>query len=203
MKHTFTTDGKPRLFKPDTKEEIIDIYQNFGKTIEVTIRIFYELMNEVRFVYAPAKFEGKKESINWRHQSVFVLDFDKGVHFEKIIQKTEKYGLKPNIIYNTYSHKDAFPKYRFMFFLDKVITDKPERDYIQRGLIALYEDSDKSCKDAARMFYPLKVKEHADEKNIFLLSDEEISYDHLKSIVDTAIISADGNRVRHLFQFRF
>lgn len=132
-----------------------------NKQVSVSIEEFAELVAQpYGIVYLPSIFNGSRKNANWVSQSLFCLDFDDDtISIEDVIERFEKYGIIPNMYYTTFSDTPQKRKFRFCLFLDQVVTDKSDRDKIAKGLLALFPEADKACKDAARFFYGGKVSE--------------------------------------------
>lgn len=93
---------------------------------------------------------------DWQSQQVFTLDFDGGITPNEIIDRCKKLAINPNLIYSTFSDTPDQRKFRVLFILDKPITDYKIAKWVQLGLMKLFDESDKSCKDLCRMYYPGK-----------------------------------------------
>ncbi|MEM9220756.1 MAG: hypothetical protein AAGD25_41365 [Cyanobacteria bacterium P01_F01_bin.150] len=105
------------------------------------------------FTWVASHFEGKRKNSNWKSQSVFALDFDNGITFEAVSDRLKDYGLSCCFAYNTFSDSPELAKFRVVFQLGEVITDREVRRSIQLSLEALFPEIDKSCKDENRIFY--------------------------------------------------
>ena len=76
---------------------------------------------------------------------------------EKALELCEAAGIKPLIIYQTFSSTEALEKYRILFALDDVVTDDAERQRIDRAAFDIFgRATDQSCKNADRIFYGSK-----------------------------------------------
>lgn len=140
-----------------------------GKIKEQTIGI-NELANKLINGYAviPAILQGGASDDNFISQQVFMVDID---NKDKILTKDDALRIcgdvKPSFIYATFSYSDEVPKYRVVFILDKVITSKEQRDYIQKYFIDLFDNyADRSCIDSSRVFYGGKKLLYSDYENI-------------------------------------
>ena len=140
-----------------------------GKIKEQTISI-NELANKLINGYAviPAILQGGASDDNFISQQVFMVDID---NKDKILTKDDALRIcgdvKPSFIYATFSYSDEVPKYRVVFILDKVITSKEQRDYIQKYFIDLFDNyADKSCIDSSRVFYGGKKLLYSNYENI-------------------------------------
>ena len=115
--------------------------------------------------FTPATFGGKPRSNgNWVQQSIFALDIDNKdkrgkkvkdsdiVDLQTILNRCNEYQLIPAFIYETFSHKDTWPKYRIVFQLEKPVTDPQQRRDIGNQLLFLFPESDNTF-DESRLFY--------------------------------------------------
>jgi hypothetical protein len=103
--------------------------------------------------WVPALFNGERSNESWQSQQVFALDFDGGISLEKVLSRLGEFGLSCNLIYSTFSSSPTSPKFRVVFVLQEMITDKALRDEIMDALLVLFNEADRSCHDAARMFF--------------------------------------------------
>ena len=91
--------------KPD-KTEAGRISNRIAKyPVELTIEeIGKRLVQPNGFTFTPGVFtEGKRRIANWKSQQIFGLDFDEGMTIAQVLERCEKYNLKPAIIYTTFS----------------------------------------------------------------------------------------------------
>lgn len=102
--------------------------------------------------FRPAVLDSRSAN-SWRQQQLFALDFDSGTTIDNELQRAETFGLKPNIIYKTFSHTEEHPKFRMVFCFDKPIADSALRDKIQHKIGGLFPNSDSKCMNADRLFF--------------------------------------------------
>jgi len=100
-------------------------------------------------------FNGKRREDNFISAQLIGIDLDNGLC---------SFHSKPHILYQTFSHTEAKPKYRAIWLLSEPVTElKQYRAYVA-GFLKLYPLADKACSDAARLFYgtdkEVKVSEH-------------------------------------------
>src|SRR5690625_1480273 len=187
MNNRITTDKLKQTAKP-IGGAIAKINSHLKHVVEVTPESFLEMVTQPNgYSFTPAIFNGTRSNKNWKEQSVFALDYDSGVTPEEVVSAFENIGITPNVFYSSFSDTPEHRKFRMVFFLNKVITDKEDRDYIQKGLMAVVE-CDKACKDAARLYFGGIEGE--------VLNPEPIDYHRLHIGITPAIITKDGNRVR-------
>jgi len=187
-KFKITTDLTPRVTKP-TSSEVGSISQSLNIVTEVTIEEFSAMMQQ-GFTWSCGIFNGSRSNANWIQQQVFALDFDSGVTPETILEILEPLGLTPNVIYTSFSDTPELRKFRLVFFLDTLITDVNLRNNIQLGLMKIVKDSDKACKDSARLYYGGKSSE--------ILSTSRITLTKLLQVIDCQTVADDNGRTRKL-----
>ena len=100
-------------------------------------------------------------SNNWRHSKNFLLGQHLGLDFDneddtarmKNLLK-DKFILKyAALIHTTMSHTEEKPRARVIFLLDTPIMQPKNYIMAATSLLWLYGTADRSCKDAARLFY--------------------------------------------------
>lgn len=103
--------------------------------------------------WVPSVFSnGKRSNGTWVSQQLYGLDFDDGITVEQVLERCKEYGIMPAFIYSTFSSIDN-NKFRVVFVNDQEITDYRLRLVLQIGLMTMFKESDKSCKDAARLYF--------------------------------------------------
>jgi hypothetical protein len=166
-----------------------------NKQVSVSIEEFAELVAQpYGIVYLPSIFNGSRKNANWISQSLFCLDFDDDtITIEGVIERFETHGIIPNMYYTTFSDTPEKRKFRFCLFLDQTVTNKSDRDKIAKGLLALFPEADKACKDAARFFYGGRVSE--------VLNKYPINYHKAADLVSIFNIGNDKKNVkRHIVE---
>jgi len=101
--------------------------------------------------FKPALLNGTK-SIDWTQQQLFALDFDHNTTIQKELDRCKEYNILPCFGYTSFSHTEQEHHFRLIFCTDKVITDRQQRDNLQKTLIAIFH-SDKVTYDCTRLFY--------------------------------------------------
>lgn len=151
-------DTKGYKEKP-TKKEFRNIkprLQRRSPAVEVTLQELMEALQQGKTV-SPAVMNGTEEK-DFEEQQVLMLDIDNKrvdipiLQVEDAISICEKNGLHVTFYYYTYSHAEKIPKYRLVFVLDKVIKDPILRLMVIQTLIDLFDQADKSCRNADRLF---------------------------------------------------
>jgi hypothetical protein len=99
---------------------------------------------------------------------------------EEVIQTLTNYGIKVNLLYNSFSDTPALRKFRVVIFINQVIDNATTAKFIQLNLMNIFEGTvDKACKDYARMFFGGKEILHLDNN----LNDTVTLIDVLNTVV--------------------
>lgn len=120
------------------------------------------------FAIIPSVLNGGANDKCFVSQQIFLIDIDnKNEILTKENALTLCKNIKPFLIYATFSHSNERPRYRIVFALDKKITSKNERDYIQQYFLNMFDNyADGSCKDCSRVFYGGKKVLYKNYNNI-------------------------------------
>lgn len=192
MKFQLTFDvSKKHNVKPTN---LVEVNSNLRTPKEVTIEEFSKVVTQpFGFSFTCGIFkENKRRNANWLQQSVFALDFDDGLTPDEAIKIATNYGITPNVVYTSFSDTPELRKFRVLFFLDKVITDKKEAKFIILNLMNMYDGkADKACKDYARMFFG--------GKECLYLNTEVIKYNELLDVLNTIQVGNDSMKTRKVF----
>jgi hypothetical protein len=192
MTFKITTDLQNRSQKPQG-QEIAAVSQALNIPVEVTIQEFSRMMS-AGMTFSPALFKNnQRKNANWQEQSVFALDFDSGVTPEEIVSRFNKHSIDPNVVYLSFSDTPEHRKFRVVLFLDTVIKDAVQRDFIQRGLMELIGDVDAACKDAARLYFG--------GTESFINSEKPVDLIKLGDILNILKIKGDSGKTRKIVNF--
>ena len=93
-----------------------------------------------------------RKNANFLGCQVFMLDFDDNQDPIKEIEKFKEYGINVNMMYNSFSNKKDFRKFRLVIVLDTIIEDSLLFKNLMNCLIKV-GGSDAATKDLSRMFY--------------------------------------------------
>lgn len=100
----------------------------------------------------PAVIDGKIIDANFKEQQLFMLDIDDaGCSLNEIKRKLREYPY--SMIYTSFSHTIAVPKYRIAFIADRVITDAQQARQITAALMQVIGCADEKCVDVSRIFF--------------------------------------------------
>ena len=117
--------------------------------------------------WTPAELKGTKKE-DWLSQQIIAVDVDNADKDGKRIdepvtpeQAREVYGaagLAPTFMHYSFSNKPGWPKFRIVFFLDKVIEDRETAEELSRRAINVLEtvrpgSTDKKCFNGDRLFF--------------------------------------------------
>jgi hypothetical protein len=128
---------------------------------------------------------------NWTSTQVIGLDFDSGEYTaSETIEKLKMNGVYPQLWYSSFSSTLEHPKYRIVLFLDQPITNIEHREMVYRGLLNIVPHADKSCKNAARIFFG--------GKEAVILHADPISTQSLIDSTGIAVITSDKGRSRYI-----
>lgn len=134
--------------KPDSNETK-KIQKSLHKT-EIDIKeLAFGLSHGATF--KPALLNGTK-SIDWTQQQLFALDFDHDTTIQKELDRCKEYNILPCFGYTSFRHSEQEHHFRLIFCTDTVITDRQQRDNLQKTLIVIFH-SDKVTYDCTRLFY--------------------------------------------------
>lgn len=141
------------------------------------------------YSFTPAVLAGGSKAENWQYQQVFGIDIDneektvKGTHnkvraadpltVERVLERCNEWGIKPALIYETFSSTPEWQKFRVLFIGEIAITDKQRAANILKSLMEIFPECDQSCKNLDRLFFGGKSILHIDSTAV--LTDEKIT----------------------------
>ena len=126
-----------------TRQEVTDTLPNIA-----------EMIGNQGHTFTPATFYGsERRKENFKSMQLFALDFDSGICYDEIADRSEKYGLPIAFSYKTFSYSESNEKFRIAFLLDAIITDRNIAEMILFMLLKLFPEADNACKDVSRMFF--------------------------------------------------
>ena len=168
--------------KEDVKKNVQVIKNRVQKNnaIEINIDDFVKAITEGK-TFSPAVMKGTHQN-DFIEQQVFPVDIDNADEQCPILSVEEAKNICINnniplaFFYYSFSHTEEKPKYRLVFILDKAITDKETRDKINKNLVSLFPQSDKSCVNADRIYYGTNKKTEICNIN------ETLSVEHILSL---------------------
>lgn len=141
------------------------------------------------YSFTPAVLTGGSKAENWQYQQVFGIDIDnedktvKGTHnkvravdpltVEQVLDRCNEWGIKPALIYETFSSTPEWQKFRVLFISGTAITDKQRAANILKSLMEIFPECDQSCKNLDRLFFGGKNILRIDSTAV--LTDEKIT----------------------------
>lgn len=154
FKHKILLDTTNYNSKPDSSE----VRKINNRIIENSVDIdIIELSKQLTppnsRTMIPAHLRDRRLNKNWQSQSLFALDFDNGITFEEVLERLKDYGLDCAFSYSTFSSSIEHQKFRVVWQVNEVITDRKFRDEIQQALFFLFPEADKACSDASRIYF--------------------------------------------------
>lgn len=153
-------DIQPFTSKPTSKETacIKKRFTNSETLRELSANKLFELISKGH-TYIPAVLQNGTKGENWTQQQLIGIDIDndneaeKMITPEKAIELLKEKGIKVLAFYYTFSSNELKPKFRLLFLLKESISNPNEMKFIIGTLIDFIPQTDKSCKDLARLFY--------------------------------------------------
>ena len=108
---------------------------------------------------SPGVMIGGKSAEHWTQQQIFLVDIDNAnttaptMTVKSALAKCAENSLPPVFWYLSYSHSEQIPKFRLAFATKEPITDTRQRALIVETLIDLFDQADKTCRNADRIFF--------------------------------------------------
>lgn len=145
--------------KLSAKENMDNIKYRVQKSNSVVITID-QLIQDIQIgkSFSPAVMKGMKAN-DFIKQQLFAVDIDNKNEKAPILQIQDalnicnQNNLPVLFYYPSFSHTKDIPKYRLVFLLDKVVTNRNIRNTIMNNLCALFEQADQSCLSEDRIFF--------------------------------------------------
>ena len=152
-KYTVTLDTTTQRRKP-TKPEIGIIVNNMTLITGLTLNEMASyFVYPYAYTWSGGLFSKKIKNEYWLEQQVFALDFDLGlITVEEVINKLYLYEIIPNFWYNTLSDSVELNKFRIIICIDQPVECEEHRRIISDGLLEMFPEADKKCRNACRIF---------------------------------------------------
>ena len=191
LKYTLTIDPTPQHHKPQ-KKQMGTITNNLKMVTGLTIQEFATYSTQpYGYTWSGGIFSSSICNANWQSQSVFALDFDKGlVTIEQVLDRLKQREIYPQLWYSTFSDSDVLPKFRVVFFLDQPVVNQYLHKLIVTALLNLFPEADKQCKNAARIFLG--------GKQSFILNEEPIELIRFVEKMTINLIAGDSGKTRKI-----
>jgi putative DNA primase/helicase len=167
-------DPNANKSKPKNMASIKISVQRETPPVEIT---FNEIMDKISkgHTVSPAVMNGT-EAKDWLQQQIFMIDIDNEADeqlakklkitvddlppekrtpilpLNEALETCKQNNLPVSAYYHSFSHSEQRPKYRLIFITEEIITDTNIRYSIITSLISLFNQADKSCHNADRLF---------------------------------------------------
>lgn len=189
IKYTITIDTTCQHSKP-MNYNIGGIKNKMNLTTGLTINEFYTYVAQpYGYTWSGGLFEGKICNENWKQQSVFGIDFDKGlITVEEVLARLNQMNIHPQLWYSSFSATEQLRKFRVVLFVDAPVKEESIRKMITEGLLSLFPEADKKCKDASRIFFG--------GKDSAIINYAPVSTENLINAMGIELITKDGGRTR-------
>jgi hypothetical protein len=123
-------------------------------------------------------------------QQVYYLDFDATISVQEVLDRFKSFGITPNFYYTTFRHTEDFPRFRVVLLTDLEITDQKTAADIRNGLKRAFPEADKSCFDAARIFFG--------GKESFPITEKPVPFDKLFLMISLVSIEVDNGKTLNI-----
>jgi len=119
--------------KPKTATEKASLARDFNPT-ELNLEGLAQYINNGHTVSPSLLKDGYRNAKNFISSQVIMLDYDDNQSVEDEINKLKEINLNPNLVYNSFSHKPSFNKFRLVIVLDTTtitITPASNKDTLE------------------------------------------------------------------------
>ncbi len=169
MNFTLQIDSVPYTSKPKGAE-IGTLKKRLSEQNPVTLtpEAFSEKVKQ-GYSFTPAVLIGGAKAENWQYQQIFGIDIDnedktvKGKHdkikspdpltVEQVIARCDQWGIRPALIYETFSSTPEWQKFRIIFISEKALTDRQQTANVLAGFMGIFPECDPACKNLDRLFF--------------------------------------------------
>lgn len=182
-KYKVLLDYTPYNCKPNSNE--IKYYINNRLNNGHTELFISELKEYITkgCTFCPATFNGKISNKNFKQKSIFCLDFDSGITPEEILERLNEFRLGYSFFYSTFSDTPSHRKFRVVFEFEIPINDPKIATAINKMLMTIFPEADKSCKDLARIFFG--------GKEVFYENDQVLTLNNLLNTYEVNVIAQE------------
>ncbi|MDR1701053.1 MAG: hypothetical protein LBR68_07655 [Lachnoclostridium sp.] len=117
------------------------------------IREFAENVGAMGHTWIPATFgNGKRNKSSFDQMQLFALDFDNGITWKEVYNRSRKYNIPVLFSYATFSSQNC-DKFRVVFLNDVSIPDQRSANVIITALMTIFPECDNACKDVSHLYY--------------------------------------------------
>lgn len=125
--------------------------------IEMNLEELSSIIKEKHTIIPAILTENEKlEDSNWTSQQVFALDIDNisaRTTINDLIARFKSNDIECAMVYTSFSHTEANPKYRMIFIADKVIYDYATAKQVTEALHTIAMCADEKCTDLSRIYF--------------------------------------------------
>lgn len=164
-------DGQ-RFTKKPSNEIIGKISNRITKNlVRMSLKDFSYCVGEKGQAFTRALFRGKRSADFFEEQVLFAVDIDEGLSYQEFMERSKSYHILPFLVYNTFSSTPEQEKFRAVYLMETVVEKKKLAELFNVMLIKVFPESDKSCKDVARMFFGGKRIKYLNEDNVLRIEN--------------------------------
>jgi hypothetical protein len=117
------------------------------------IREFAEKVGAMGHTWIPATFiNSKRNKSSFDQMQLFALDFDNGITWKEVRNRSKKYNIPVLFSYATFSSQNC-DKFRAVFLNDVSISDQRAANVIITALMTVFPECDSACKDVSHLYY--------------------------------------------------
>lgn len=164
-------DGQ-RFTKKPSNEIIGKISNRITKNlVRISLKDFSYCVGEKGQAFTRALFRGKRSADFFEEQVLFAVDIDEGLSYQEFMKRSELYGILPFLVYDTLSATSEKEKFRAVYLMNSVIQKKKLAELFNMMLIKVFPESDRACKDVARLFLGGKKVKYFNEDNRLVIEN--------------------------------
>lgn len=164
-------DGQ-RFTKKPSNEIIGKISNRITKNlVRISLKDFSYCVGEKGQAFTRALFRGKRSADFFEEQVLFAVDIDEGLSYQEFMKRSELYGILPFLVYDTLSVTSEKEKFRAVYLMNSVIQKKKLAELFNMMLIKVFPESDRACKDVARLFLGGKKVKYFNEDNRLVIEN--------------------------------
>ena len=141
------------------------------KAVEVDTTFLKDAIKMGRTVSTGVITLGSRKDEDFIEANFLFADIDDGFTMQSSLDKCLELGLKPFLIYPTFSYTESKEKHRICFALENTITDKEVYSSCLRAFIDLF-GSDTKAVNAARIYYGTNKQEFYFAKDDVLTAEQ-------------------------------
>lgn len=153
------------------KEEIAGISKRVVHVEQKELEELIDLIGKKGCSFLPAFMNGSRKKENFVSMQWFVLDFDGGVYFDEIFQRSIQNSLRISFAYHTFQSVEKEERFRVVFIHEAPVTDRRIAEMMLDMMLRVFPEADRSCSDVSRMFFGGKEVIYKDLTASFHFSD--------------------------------